>query len=329
MTYLVYRLNPQTLERQTIVKKILSFNWQDDIQDVFISFDFETTEALSCGDWIELYNSDNKESVFVGLITKTNQSGEETFRYSGYDAGFYLEKNEATIQFKNAKISKAIKDICTKGQLVVGEIPNINFTVTKIYRKQTLSDILKDLYKIAVDKGVQDKFYFNCKNGKINLLKYVENEDLRGYIANLYSIKSFEYIKSFEKTSSIENLKNRVELYTSNTVNKDSIGKKIYTKPNFDSIKKYGLLNHIEEIDANKKQDFKKLAENKLNELNKLQSEVSFNVVGDYKLQSGTITTIQNKKISIDGAYKIKSSCHTIKGTIENVEVSVEKYEKN
>lgn len=329
MSYILYRLDSETMERKNIIEKIFSFNWQDDIDNMFISFDFETKEELTCGDWIELYNSDNMESVFVGIITKTSQKSEESFSYSGYDMGFYLEKNETVIQFKNAKISKAIEDVCHKLELNVGEIPEINMTVTKIYQNETLSDILKDLYKIAIDKGFKDIYNFNCKDGKINLLKYKENNNLRGYIANLYSINSFDYIKSFEKTSSIENMKNRVELYTSNSANNNSTGKRLYTLSNLEHIKKYGLLNHIEEVDADKKQDYKTIIKNKLAELDKISEEITFSVIGDNKLQAGTITTILNDKININGAYKITSSKHSIIGTIENVEVSVQKYKKD
>lgn len=327
MSYKVYKINNKTERKRLVeIENILSFNWQDSIQNVFTSFDFETLEELACGDWIEFYNSDNKETVLIGVITKTSQTSSNRFSYSGYDTGFYLEKNSTIIQFRKQKISKAIADVCKKGDLAVGKLPDINLTLTKIYQNETLSEILKDLYKIAIDKGFDNKYYFDCKDGKVNLLKYSQNEDLRGCIANLYSIKSFDYIKSFEKTNSIENIKTRVELYTSNSANSKSAPQKLYTLTEPDSIKKYGLLNHVEEVDSDKKQDFKTIIKNKLKELNKVEQEISFNVIGDNKLRVGTATTIRNEKININGVYKITSSRHSIKGTAENVEVLVEKY---
>ena len=201
MSYKLYKINNIKEKKRIIeIEKVLSFNWQDNINNVFTSFDFESKTKLNCGDWIELFNQDDKESVFVGVIIRAIQDNEETFTYSGYDLGFYLEKNSTVIQFKNAKISKAMADVCTKGQLIIGEIPEIDLTVTKIYQNETLSEILKDLYKIALDKGFKDKYFFNCKDGKVNLLMYAENNDLKGYIANLYSIKSFDCIKSYKKT---------------------------------------------------------------------------------------------------------------------------------
>ena len=84
MSYIVYKVNPETLKRISTVERVVSFNWQDDIEKVFTSFEFETAEELACGDWIELYNSVNKETVFYGVIFKVSQNGEENFKYIGY-----------------------------------------------------------------------------------------------------------------------------------------------------------------------------------------------------------------------------------------------------
>ena len=59
-----------------------------------------------------------------------------------------------------------------------------------------------------------------------------------------------------------------------------------------------------------------------------MKDEISFDVIGDNKLQAGTITTIKNKKIDVDGTYKVISSNHTINGTKEEISVSVKKYKK-
>ena len=164
------------------------------------------------------------------------------------------------------------------------------------------------------------------------MLECKENNDLRGYIADLYSIKSFDFIKTCEKSSSIENLKNRVQIYTSNTANKDNAGKCKYTlpkEPDSESIKKYGLLNHIEEIDSSTKQNYEKLAETKLEQLDVVKDEISFTVYGDNRLKTGVITHIENKTFKINTSYKITSTKHTINGTVETVDMTVEKFNEN
>ena len=164
MSYIVYKVNPETLKRISTVERVVSFNWQDDIEKVFTSFEFETAEELACGDWIELYNSVNKETVFYGVIFKVSQNGEENFKYIGYDTGIYLEKNEIVKQFKKKKISQAMREVCKNGLIQDGIFPDIDLLVTNVYQKKTLSEILKDLYKIAVEKGYTDNYFFDCKN---------------------------------------------------------------------------------------------------------------------------------------------------------------------
>lgn len=331
MSYIVYKVNSETLERISTVERVVSFNWQDDIEKVFTSFEFETAEELACGDWIELYNAVNKETVFYGVIFKVSQNGEENFKYLGYDTGIYLEKNETVIQFRGDNITEAMRTVCRRGLIQDGIFPDIDLLVTRVYQKKTLAHILKDLYKIAVDKDKRciDNYYFDCKDRKVNLLECKENNDLRGYIADLYSIKSFDFIKTCEKSSSIESLKNRVQIYTSNTANKDNAGECKYTlpkKPDSESIKKYGLLNHIEEIDSSTKQNYKELAETKLKQLDVVKDEISFSVYGDNRMKTGVITSIENETLKIKASYKITSSKHTIEGTVETVDITVEKF---
>ena len=325
MSYKIYKINPQTFERIIEIPNIFSLNWQDDITLVFTSFDITTSYSdLNCGDWIEVFSPDYNDTVFFGVVMNSYQENTNNFTYSGYDAGIYLEKNETTCQFRDAKIAQAINTIATKAQFLTGDIPDIDFTVNKIYFKTKLSDILFDLYNIAVDKGFDNSYYFNCKNGKINLLRYIGNNELRGYVANLYSVKSFDNIKKFKRELSIKDLKNSIELYTSNTPNKDN-SKRLYYNSDKDSIKKYGLLNVVEEIDADTNLDFEKILTEKLNKLNKVSESLKFEVLGDYKLQTGVVTFITNNDININGTYKITSSKHCIVGTVESITVTVEK----
>ena len=105
MAYELYRVNKNNSFAQTeLIENVVKLKWQDDITNVFISFEFETTEILECGDWIELFETDNSETVFYGLITKVTQTNVNTYLYNGYDYGYYLEKNNTVIQFDDATI---------------------------------------------------------------------------------------------------------------------------------------------------------------------------------------------------------------------------------
>ena len=189
MAYELYRVNKNNNFAQTaLIENIVKLKWQDDITNVFISFEFETTEILECGDWIELFETDNSETVFYGLITKVTQTNVNTYIYNGYDYGYYLEKNNTVIQFTDATLFNAIKEICVRGKLRMGQVTNIEQKITKIYKNETLSKILFEIYKFAVDKGLKDRYYYDCTNDRVNLFEYTRNDNLQGFIANMYSI---------------------------------------------------------------------------------------------------------------------------------------------
>ena len=175
-----------------------------------------------------------------------------------------------------------------------------------------------------------ENYFYSLKFGKLELKKYIENNSIRGYIADFYSIESFKYIKGFNKSESIENLKNSIELYRQNTSNKSKDEEvKILSVQQQDSIDTYGYLNYIEEIDAdtNKtEKEYLELAKSKLQELNKVTKSLSFEVFADYNLQTGVYTRITSTPIQVDNRYVVIKSEHTISSNIETVKVDVEKF---
>ncbi len=325
MSYEIYKINRDDKTRILLIEKVKSLNWNDNKNDVHIAFNFSTTENLSCGDWIEIYNPYDNKTVLYGTITYKNRSDFYFYNYSGYDLGRFLVKNDCTIQFKNETLGQAIEKVCKRFNIPCVIPSDMTQKIKKIYKKESLEAIIKDLYKIAVNNGLEDKYYIDCSQMQVELKEYEVNNDLRGYIANLYSLRSLDYINSFSLTSSIEELKNRVEIYTSTSKDNET-GRKVYTKQNDKSIQRYGLLTHIEEIDLKKDKDYRSIADKKLNELNVETESSEFTVNGDYNMHKGVITDITNSQIGIDGNYLIISSEHTVGGTKEKVRINVEKY---
>lgn len=312
------------------IKNVLEFNWQDDITKTFLSFDFTTTTELECGDWIELFDEDSDEFVFFGIITKATQQNINTYKYFGYDYGFYLEKNNITIQFETKQsLSQAIVSACERANIETGKIPIIDTKAKGIYKKTKISDILFKLYEDVIDENLSEDFYFDCKNGKVNLYPFEYYEKISGYIANIYAVDSFRYILNYEKTNSIEDLKNKVEVWQA-VQDADKLGDN-YDKDRYTdkkSIEKYGLLIHTEEIKDSERSKIDDIANKKLDELNIVKTEMSFNVIADYNLKIGVVVKIDNDNLKIHGRYKVISTKHSIKETTENVHVNVIEYKK-
>ncbi len=323
MSYEIYIVNKDTFERIEKIQHIENINWTDDIDNVFISFTFSCTKAYLVGNWIELYEKDDKKTIFYGIITRQPRNRAEIYTYSGFDKGFYLEKNKITIQYRNSNISNAIKEACKEINVECGTIPKIDYTVKKIYKNNTVTDVLKDLLKIAKEKGLKGNLYFDCKNGKLNLYEYALNDSLKGYVANIYRLNTFDTVNSFDITYSIENMKNKIKVISSVTKNKQTTINERYTTPENENTKKYGILQEIIELDADEKQSSETIAKKTLSELNIVEQEISLDVIGDYNVRKGTITPIKKERLNIDDYFLIKSSNHNIVGTKETVSINV------
>lgn len=341
MAYQIYKVkrlervnNGNIFEREkenAKVENILTINWQDDITKTFLAFDFETTTELECEQWIELYESRDKETVFYGIITNVTQTNVNRYKYTGYDYGYYLEKNSIHIDFKeNQSLSDAIKAVCKRADLAVGRIPNIKTTAKGIYKNQNLSTILFDLYKKVINDDFYKDYYFDCTNGLVNIYRYESIINFYGKINEIYEVNSFDYILRYTKNTSMEKLKNKVEIWQA-IQDKEKLGKPInQDKYKADeSVEKYGLLIHTEEINKKDEQNVDKIAYKKLKELNKLSSTISFEVRADHHLRIGVTTKIENRRLKLDDVYDVIASKHIIEGTNEKVHITVVLHEDN
>lgn len=325
MSYEIYSVKKDSFERIEKIEHIESINWADDVDNVFVSFDFTTSKKNDVGSWIELYEKDDKKTVFYGTITKNNQTSRFLYTYSGYDKGFYLEKNKITKQYRNSTISNAIIEACKEINIECGQIPDIDIRYTNIFKNEIVSNILLELLKTAKEKGLSTDYYFDCKNGKLNLYNYILNDSLKGYVANIYKLNSFDTINSFNITSSIEEMKNKILVIPSVTKNKQTNINQQYLTPDNENTEKYGMLQEIIEVDADKKINCKQVAEDTLKEKNKITDTLTLTALGDYNMAKGTITQIKNDKLGINDYYLIKSSSHSIVGKKETVSICVEK----
>lgn len=237
----------------------------------------------------------------------------------GFDVGFYLNQNKVIKQFKNANIGKAIESLCLEYNISVS-LPPFKNIVNKIYKDVTFADVIKELLKLEKDKEGKKDLYIDCKNGKLNINQYAMEQDLTALIGNNLMVASDRTYSNCSVKKSIKDLKNRV-IYTDN--NETSVKQIIRQNPA--SISSFGLLTTIEEVDTNKNNNLEELAQNKLDELNKVKEEISLNLLGDYRVSKGKLIDFTNTSYGLDGVYLVKSASHEISGAKETVSVSIEK----
>lgn len=299
------------------VENIVSPEWSDDLQNYANSFSFSTCETYEIGSMFQIM-TETGEIVLKGIITDFEQSEPNVFHFSGFDCGFYINQNEIIEQFKKIPISDAIKKLCQIYGIPVGKIPTMSSTVTEIFKDKKLSDVISQLLDYAKLKGCVKDVYLTCATGKLEILTYGKISNLTGEMG-MFSTYSQKTINSPSIKVSMQDLRNRVIIADNSDKNRTRV-----TISDSESIKKYGLLQEVEMVDTSKTNNLKKIATDKLKELNKLSKSISMSMLGDYKMHKGVIMPIDCEMYGIKGDFLITSSKHEIDGNTEKVTVNLE-----
>lgn len=299
------------------IEHVSGLEWSDNLEDCANIFNFSSDERFEAGSQFAFF--DGKELVIQGVITQIKQQKAGLYTYTGYDFGFYLNKNSIVKQFRTpVNIADAFEILCREYAIPYEKMPQINATVKDIYKNRVLASVFKELLEIANAK-IGKKYYFTCVKGKFELKQYEYREDCVFKLSDYYYTSSFNTLNNPDITISMEDLKNQVMVVNSG----DKLVKK-HIEKDLNNIKQYGLLQGVEVIDADKNNNLMRLALNKLSELNRLKTTISLSMLGDYRLRKGTIIPIKNKELGLDGNYLIKSSVHTIDSNKENINVVLE-----
>ena len=257
--------------------------------------DYFISEAVQVGDIVKFING--AKEIFTGVIVEIETS---KFKRSikCLDFYFYLNKNKIIKQFNEINASSAIKQLLVELGIETGEFENIPTLITKIYKKNTVAEIIKDiLEKVNNERG--EKYILEIEGMKFNLIKYKKIEAKLGY----------NFLGTTTLNESIIDMKNSI-IVTSNEQEDEEI---LESARDEESIKKYGLLQEVIEIDpdADDTAKVKNVAEKKLKELNKVFKRASIKVYGNDELKAGRILEVKNDEYKLRGKYLIKSCSHT------------------
>lgn len=279
---------------------------EDDIKSlgVKLSFDYLNNKVidkntvwidLSLGNTIMLYDDDTL--LFQGTIQKTTRNGLGTYQYEAYDNAWYLNKQEARIQFNNIDVKTAIETLCKQENIPCEVACDIPTKVTKIYNGETISKIIDDLLKLATNE-IGKRYRREYNNGKL----YINAFD------NLKMIwKSEPLVSDFSQEFNCDGLANKVVILSGNEKNTQVVA----TKQDDESIKKYGLYVHYEKVDDKKKSKADQIATSKLKYMSNPSKSVSCTLFGDNYVRSGRILKFNQPNIGMIGEYLVTDCTHT------------------
>ena len=302
------------------IENIGNLSWGDDIETIASEFSFDSTENIEIGSKILIANAETGKEVLRGILTDKSRNNRNKFSYSGFDYGFYLNKNEIIIQFNNVKIDTAIKQLCAKVNVPCGNICSINAYVTKIYKDKTVSDIIIELLEQA-RKKTGAKYIFSCQQGKLEVVNTMEKCETKIELARGHLMPINETLGGITYTESIQDLKNAISLV-------DTQEKKTFvvaSAKDDESIKKFGLLGQIESIDKDDKTSKTIVVQNLLKDLNKVTVKIGVEMLGSDDFKKGSILSLDYPEFEIVGDYFATSTKHSISNRIHHLNAELEK----
>lgn len=310
-------VNKKLLDKNTISE----INWNDNIDGLSTTFSFQTTIRQKVGYNFTFLNG--SKVILKGVITDESYDKKKTYQYSGFDFGFYLNKNEAIIQFKGVDGHEAIKQLLNSFDTPIGDIDNIPIKIKKIYKKIVVSDIIKDILDQAHKKTGQ-RYLIDCKNGRVNIQKFrTINLSARYELSKLIKVDITDTVSNFSASQSIQDLKNKILI----TDNKEDNVYKLAEVQDSQSISEFGLIQKIENPDEESKQSNIVIARNLLKELNKVKITKSADMLGVDEVESGVILPFNYPDYDFVGNYLVNQVDHTVKNDNNHtMKVDLEEY---
>lgn len=269
-------------------------------------------DALADGRELELGGkivfSRNGSTPFAGVIVSVDRSALHEFNYTAFDYAFYLNKSEVFIQFNNITTTDALKRLCAENNIPVGAIADIPTKVSKIYKGQVISDVMRDLLKMAT-ADTKTEYRFEVREDKLYIEKYIDLvvEMVYKPAGNVGAFNPAELIGSFSESRSIEELKNKVLVVGSSEKNMQIFA----TEEDTESQKRFGTLQKVEEVDDKNEAQARNIAKNTLAVLNKETRTFSVTLFGDDRVRAGRTIMFNSPSIGLVGRARVKSCRHS------------------
>ena len=266
-------------------------------------------KELEIGTKIVFFHNGTK--MFSGVIVSYNRNSLTEYEYTAYDYAYYLNKSEAQIQFNNdISTSDAIRKLCEENAVPVGNICDIPTKVNKIYEGNPISDIIKDLLKMA---EAEQKVHYRMEVRDTAL--YIERyKDL--YV----QAEAVNIVGDFSSSYSITDMANRVVIVSSSEKNKQIVAE----KSDSSSIAKFGQITKIEKVDDKQMSQAAEIAANKLLDLNSVKRSFSVTLLGSDAVRSGRMLMFDQPEINLTGAYLVKNCTHNFTGNKHTMRLDLE-----
>ncbi len=229
------------------------------------------------GDTVQVnYNNAN---IFYGYVFIKRRNKDGSIAVTAYDQLRYL-KNKDIYIIINSKASDIIKRMAEDFQLNIGEIDDTKYVIPK---HRSSNECLIDTIQDILDKTMENTkkmFVLYDDLGKL-MLKDIEKMKL-DLLIDAETAENFSYESSIDKDTY-----NRVKLYYDN---KETGKREVWMALDSANMKRWGVLQLTESVNAKKPLNFEQMADLKLKYFNRIKRTLTIqNALGDTRVRGGTM----------------------------------------
>ncbi len=229
------------------------------------------------GDTVRMnYNGAN---IFYGYVFIKRRNKDGSIAVTAYDQLRYL-KNKDIYIIIDSKASDIIKRMAEDFQLQIGEIDDTEYVIPK---HRSSNECLIDTIQDLLDKTMENTkkmFVLYDDFGKL-MLKDIEKLKL-DLLIDAKTAEDFSYESSIDKDTY-----NRVKLYYDN---KETGKREVWIELDSANMKRWGVLQLTESVNAKKPLNFEQMADLKLKYFNRIKRTLTIqNALGDTRVRGGTM----------------------------------------
>lgn len=318
-------------QSEDITNLISEMTWSENLDTVGLTLSFSVPDKdekyiprlkIMAGDIIQVFN-DNGEMIRAIAVNVSRNYPKRTVK--AFDFGFYLNKNDIVIQFKDKSVSECLKQLFSSVGIAVGSVCDMPANVKSVYIKN-VNEIIKELIKIQQDNDGK-KYYYEMRAEKIYVFQ-LGAEPLSYIFKPAVNVGQFDVTDKDahgrgQYTHSIENMKNSI-IAEVNSKTSGEMPEKQFIARDEESIKKYGLLSENYSVNSDDADNIQELAKNELKEKSKLKRELSMDFIGHDNARPGRVMRVVDEYLGIDENYRIKSVSHKVNGCNHTMSCTLE-----
>ena len=314
-----------------ITDLVSDLNWNESLDTVGVSLSFSVPDTqeryiprllIMAGDIVQLHN-DSGEMFRMVVVNVNRNFPKRTVK--ACDFGFYLNKNDVVIQFKNKSVSYCLKQLFSSVGISVGSICDMPAKVKGVYIKN-VNEIIKELIEIQQGNDGK-KYYYELRADKIyvfqmptDVIPYVFKATVN---VGRFDVTDKDAHGRGSYTHSIEDMKNSIVAIV-NSKTKGKMPDKKFIVRDEKNIKKYGLLSENYKVNSDEADNIQELAKNELKEKNRIKRELTMDFIGHDNARPSRVMHIVDDYLGIDGNFRIQSVNHKVNGNIHTMSCNLE-----